>query len=254
VGRDVYLLTPRFPFPMSRAVGTATAQASYGGATLFVVARRWAASRRSSSSCDRREWETDVFREQGSRGGMVIGTLFRLSAHLAPRFERGPLRDVRRAVGASRRSSVDGRRLVRTRASLRACFYVNLPFGLNAVARFYFELPHMSRAAAAAWTGPDSLTLIGGSFRCACADVGTLVRRRQPRASMSVLSYSTVDACAMIYAESRAGGSDHPVEFPPAVIACARSGVRARVGMFERVFICRCSSRASRVSATQYGN
>src|SRR5258707_12736773 len=86
-----------------------------------------------------------VFRGlQGVGGGMVVGILFTIVGDIFSPIERGKYQGLFAALWGV--ASIFGPTLggwLTDHWSWRACFYVNLPFGVLAVAAIHFEFPNM---------------------------------------------------------------------------------------------------------------
>src|SRR5436190_14912636 len=148
-----------------------------------------------------------VFRGvQGIGGGMVVGILFTIVGDIFSPIERGKYQGLFAALWGV--ASIFGPTLggwLTDHWSWRACFYVNLPFGVLAVAAIHFEFPNMKPrridhvldwagfAALIGWIVPLLLALTWAT------QYGWTATR-----VVLLLALSTVMLGALLFAESRA--------------------------------------------------
>ncbi len=201
-----------------------------------------------------------VFRGlQGVGGGMVIGILFTIVGDIFSPIERGRYQGLFAALwGIASIFGPTAGGWLTDHWSWRACFYVNLPFGLIAVAAIHFEFPHMrprSVRRALDWAG--FATLIGWIVPLLLALTwATEYGWGAPRV-VWLIAVSTAMLGALLYAESRAAEPIIPLEFfrDPIIAVCSLAAFVLGIGMFGTIiYLPLFMQGVLGVSATQSGN
>src|SRR5262249_209655 len=157
-----------------------------------------------------------VFRGlQGVGGGMVVSILFTIVGDIFSPIERGRYQGLFAALWGI--ASIFGPTLggwLTDHWSWRACFYVNLPFGVIAVAAIHFELPPIKPPAIrhqVDWAG--FAALIGWIVPLLLALTWATQYGWGATRVVSLLIVSTIMLAALIYAESRAAEPIIPLTF-----------------------------------------
>jgi EmrB/QacA subfamily drug resistance transporter len=259
----IYLLTSTVSVPIFASLSDRYGRKPFfmAGATLFVVA-----SALCGAAGEFRFLPIDgmgqliVFRGlQGVGGGMVVGILFTIVGDIFSPIERGRYQGLFAALwGIASIFGPTAGGWLTDHWSWRACFYVNLPFGLIAVAAIHFQFPHMkprSVRRALDWAG--FATLIAWIVPLLLA----LTWAPQygwgaPRVE-GLLVLSTMMLGALLYAESRAKEPIIPLEFfrQPVIAVCSLAAFVLGVGMFGTIiYLPLFMQGVLGVSATQSGN
>ncbi|HKB10902.1 MAG TPA: MDR family MFS transporter [Vicinamibacterales bacterium] len=201
-----------------------------------------------------------VFRGlQGVGGGMVIGILFTIVGDIFSPIERGRYQGLFAALWGV--ASIFGPTLggwLTDHWSWRACFYVNLPFGVIAVAAIHFEFPNMKpRRVSHVLDWGGFATLIGWIVPLLLALTwATQYGWSAPRV-VWLLVLSTVMLVALLYAESKAAEPIIPLTFftQPVIAVCSVAAFVLGVGMFGTIiYLPLFMQGVLGVSATQSGN
>jgi len=231
------------------------------GASLFVLASALcgAAGEFSLGSIDGMG-QLILFRGlQGVGGGMVTGILFTIVGDIFSPIERGRYQGLFAALWGM--ASIFGPTAggwLTDHWSWRACFYVNLPFGVAAVAAIYFEFPHMKPSKAQReldWAG--FATLIAWIVPLLLALTWATQYGWGATRVWSLLVVSTAMLFALIYAESRAAEPIIPLTFfrDPIIAVCSVAAFVLGVGMFGVIiYLPLFMQGVLGVSATQSGN
>src|SRR5436190_19162534 len=206
----IYLLTSTVSVPIFASLSDRYGRKPFFmlGATLFVAASALcgAAGEFTLGPLDGMG-QLIAFRGlQGVGGGMVIGILFTIVGDIFSPIERGRYQGLFAALwGVASIFGPTAGGWLTDHWSWRACFYVNLPFGVAAVAAIYFEFPHMKPTKAQReldWAG--FATLIGWIVPLLLALTWATQYGWGGARVWPLLVVSTVMLFALIYAESRA--------------------------------------------------
>src|SRR5258708_6347700 len=259
----IYMLTSTVSVPIFASLSDRYGRKPFfmAGATLFVVASALcgAAGEFTRGPLDGMD-QLIVFRGvQGIGGGMVVGILFTIVGDIFSPIERGKYQGLFAALWGV--ASIFGPTLggwLTDHWSWRACFYVNLPFGVLAVAAIHFEFPNMKPrridhvldwagfATLIGWIGPLLLALTGAT------QYGWTAAR-----VVALLVLSTVMLGALLFAESRAAEPIIPLTFfrDPVLAVCSLAAFVLGVGMFGTIISLPLFMQGVLgVSATQSGN
>src|SRR5437660_897466 len=167
-----------------------------------------------------------VFRGlQGVAGGMVVGILFTIVGDIFSPIERGRYQGLFAALWGV--ASIFGPTLggwLTDHWSWRACFYVNLPFGVIAVAAIHFEFPNMKPRHidhVLDWAG--FATLIGWLVPLLLALTWATQYGWTATRVVSLFVVSAVMLGALLYAESKAAEPIIPLTFftQPVIAVCS---------------------------------
>jgi EmrB/QacA subfamily drug resistance transporter len=201
-----------------------------------------------------------VFRGlQGIGGGIVVGILFTIVGDIFSPIERGRYQGLFAALWGI--ASIFGPTLggwLTDHWSWRACFYVNLPFGVAAVAAIHFQFPNMKPrrvdrvldwagfAALIGWIVP---LLLGLTWATQYGWGATRV--------VSLFVVSAVMLSVLLYAEAQAAEPIIPLTFftQPVIAVCSVAAFLLGVGMFGTIiYLPLFMQGVLGVSATQSGN
>src|SRR5437588_11778091 len=201
-----------------------------------------------------------VFRGlQGVAGGMVVGILFTIVGDLLSPLDRGRYQGLFAALWGV--ASIFGPTLggwLTDHWSLTACFYVNLPFGVIAVAAIHFEFPNMKPRHidhVLDWAG--SATLIGWIVPLLLALTWATQYGWGATRVVSLFVVSAVMLGALLYAESKAAEPIIPLTFftQPVIAVCSVAAFVPGVGMLGPIiYLPLFMPGVLGVSATQAGN
>ena len=196
---------------------------------------------------------------QGVAAGMVLGLLFTIVGDIFSPMERGRYQGLFAAVWGI--ASIFGPTLggwLTDHWSWRACFWVNLPVGIVAVAAIYFEFPHMKPRGATRrldWAG--FATLIGTVIPLLLALTwATEYGWTSTRVDM-LIALSAVMLMAFLYAESKAAEPVIPLVLfrDPIISICSVCAFVLGMGMFGVIiYLPLFMQGVLGVSATQSGN
>jgi EmrB/QacA subfamily drug resistance transporter len=201
-----------------------------------------------------------VFRGlQGLGAGMIMGLTFTIIGDIFSPLERGRYMGFFAAVFGL--ASIFGPTLggyLTDHISWRACFYVNLPVGLIAIAALYFEFPNLSPRSAQAridWAGV--FTLIGSMVPLLLAltwvtDFGWSSARVE-----TLLAFSACMLAAFLYAETQAAEPLIPLSLfrNPVIAVCSIAVFVMGMGMFGVIiYLPLFMQGVLGVSATQSGS
>jgi len=206
----IYMLTSTVSVPIFASLSDRYGRKSFFmlGAVLFVVASALcgAAGEFTWLPIDGMG-QLIVFRGlQGVGGGIVIGILFTIVGDIFSPIERGRYQGLFAALWGI--ASIFGPTLggwLTDHWSWRACFYVNLPFGVIAVAAIHYELPNMKPRRISHvldWAG--FATLIGWIVPLLLALTWATQYGWGAARVVWLLAGSTVMLGALLVAESRA--------------------------------------------------
>ena len=201
-----------------------------------------------------------VFRGlQGVAGGMVVGILFTIVGDIFSPIERGRYQGLFAALWGV--ASIFGPTLggwLTDHWSWRACFYVNLPFGVIAVSAIHFEFPNMKPRHidhVLDWAG--FATLIGWIVPLLLALTWATQYGWGATRVVSLFVVSAVMLGALLYAESKAAEPIIPLTFftQPVIAVCSVAAFVLGVGMFGTIiYLPLFMQGVLGVSATQSGN
>src|SRR5438309_5737317 len=201
-----------------------------------------------------------VFRGlQGVAGGMVVGILFTIVGDIFSPIERGRYQGLFAALWGV--ASIFGPTLggwLTDHWSWRACFYVNLPFGVIAVSAIHFEFPNMKPRHidhVLDWAG--FATLIGWIVPLLLALTWATQYGWGARRVVSLFVVSAVMLGALLYAESKAAEPIIPLTFftQPVIAVCSMAAFVLGVGMFGTIiYLPLFMQGVLGVSATESGN
>lgn len=196
---------------------------------------------------------------QGIGAGMSFGVLFTIVGDIFAPLERGRYQGLFAALFGV--ASIFGPTLggwLTDNWSWRACFYVNLPFGVIAVLATHFGLPNMKPKSSGRqldWAGFASL--IGTVVPLLLALTwATQYGWTSPRVE-SLLAFSFVMLAVFLFVESRAAEPVIPLELfkEPVIAVCAIASFTLGVGMFGTIiYLPLFMQGVLGVSATQSGN
>ena len=259
----IYLLTSTVSVPIFASLSDRYGRKPFFmlGATLFVVASALcgAAGELTLGSIDGMT-QLIVFRGlQGIGGGMVVGILFTIVGDIFSPIERGRYQGFFAALwGIASIFGPTAGGWLTDHWSWRACFYVNLPFGLIAVAAIHFEFPHMkprSTHRELDWAG--FATLIGWIVPLLLALTWATEYGWGATRVVSLFAVSTAMLGALVAAEWRAAEPIIPLSFfrDPVIAICSIAAFVLGVGMFGTViYLPLFMQGVLGVSATQSGN
>jgi len=269
----IYMLTSTVSVPIFASLSDRYGRKYFfmAGAMLFVAASALCGAAGEFTSLPIRGagvpgWELDgmgqliVFRGlQGVGGGMVVGILFTIVGDIFSPIERGKYQGLFAALwGVASIFGPTAGGWLTDHWSWRACFYVNLPFGVIAVAAIYLEFPNMQPRKARHeldWAG--FATLIGWIVPLLLALTwATQYGWGAPRV-VSLLVVSTIMLGALVFAESRAAEPIIPLTFfrDPVIAVCSIAAFVLGVGMFGVIiYLPLFMQGVLNVSATQSGN
>lgn len=269
----IYMLTSTVSVPIFASLSDRYGRKYFfmAGAMLFVAASALCGAAGEFTSLPIRGagapgWELDgmgqliVFRGlQGVGGGMVVGILFTIVGDIFSPIERGKYQGLFAALwGVASIFGPTAGGWLTDHWSWRACFYVNLPFGIIAVAAIYLEFPNMQPRKARHeldWAG--FATLIGWIVPLLLALTwATQYGWGAPRV-VSLLVVSTIMLGALVFAESRAAEPIIPLTFfrDPVIAVCSVAAFVLGVGMFGVIiYLPLFMQGVLNVSATQSGN
>ncbi|HZR25702.1 MAG TPA: MDR family MFS transporter [Vicinamibacterales bacterium] len=259
----IYLLASTVSVPIFASLSDRSGRKPYFmlGALLFVVASALcgAAGQMTFLPLDGMG-QLIVFRGlQGVGGGMVTGILFTIVGDIFSPIERGKYQGLFAAIWGI--ASIFGPTLggwLTDSWSWRACFYVNLPVGIIALAAIYFEFPNMRprrEARQLDWAG--FATLIGCVVPLLLALTwATRYGWTSPRVT-SLFVTSAVMLVALIFAERHAKEPIIPLVLfqHPIMAVCSVASFVLGVGMFGTIiYLPLFMQGVLGVSATQSGN
>jgi EmrB/QacA subfamily drug resistance transporter len=196
---------------------------------------------------------------QGIGAGMVLGILFTIVGDIFSPAERGRYQGLFAAVWGL--ASIFGPTLggwLTDHWSWRACFWVNLPVGVVAVAAIYFEFPHMKPQGATRrldWAG--FATLIGTVVPLLLALTWATQYGWTSVRVESLLALSAVMLVAFLYVESAAAEPVIPLVLfrDPIIAICSICAFVLGIGMFGVIiYLPLFMQGVLGVSATQSGN
>jgi EmrB/QacA subfamily drug resistance transporter len=259
----IYLLTSTVSVPIFASLSDRYGRKPFFmlGATLFVVASALcgAAGEFQFLRMDGMA-QLIVFRGlQGIGGGMVTGILFTIVGDIFSPLERGRYQGLFAALWGI--ASIFGPTLggwLTDHWSWRACFYVNMPFGVIAVVAIYFELPNMKPQRVPHrldWGG--FATLIGWIVPLLLALTWATQYGWTATRVVSLLVVSAVMLVVLIDNESRAAEPIIPLTFfrDPVIAVCSLAAFVLGVGMFGTIiYLPLFMQGVLGVSATQSGN
>src|SRR2546425_7771728 len=201
-----------------------------------------------------------VFRGlQGVAGGMVVGILFTIVGDIFSPIERGRYQGFFAALWGV--ASIFGPTLggwLTDHWSWRACFYVNLPFGVIALAAIHFEFPNMKPRRidhVLDWAG--FATLIGWIVPLLLALTWATQYGWGAGRVVAPFVVSAVMLGALLSAESKAAEPIVPLTFftQPVIAVCSVAAFVLGVGMFGTIiYLPLFMQGVLGVSATQSGN
>jgi EmrB/QacA subfamily drug resistance transporter len=196
---------------------------------------------------------------QGVGAGMVMGLLFTIVGDIFSPMERGRYQGLFAAVWGI--ASIFGPTLggwLTDHWSWRACFWVNLPVGIVAVAAIYFEFPHLKPRGATRrldWAG--FATLIGTVIPLLLALTWATEYGWASTRVDTLIALSAVMLLAFLYAESRAAEPVIPLVLfrDPIISICSVCAFVLGMGMFGVIiYLPLFMQGVLGVSATQSGN
>jgi EmrB/QacA subfamily drug resistance transporter len=259
----IYLLTSTVSVPIFASLSDQYGRKRFFmlGATVFVVASALcgAAGKFTFLPIDGMG-QLIVFRGlQGIGGGMVVGILFTIVGDIFSPIERGRYQGLFAALwGVASIFGPTAGGWLTDHWSWRACFYVNLPFGLIAVAAIHFEFPDMqARSVRRALDWAGFATLIGWMVPLLLALTWATQYGWGAVRVVSLLAVSTVMLGGLLYAESRAAEPIMPLEFfrNPVIAVCSLAAFVLGIGMFGTIiYLPLFMQGVLGVSATQSGN
>src|SRR5262249_55516939 len=259
----IYLLTSTVSVPIFASLSDRYGRKRFFmlGATLFVIASALcgAASTFTALPIDGMG-QLIVFRGlQGVGGGMVTGILFTIVGDIFSPIERGRYQGLFAALWGI--ASIFGPTLggwLTDHWSWRACFYVNLPFGVIAVAAIHFEFLNMKpRRVSHVLDWGGFATLIGWIVPLLLALTWAAQYGWSGARGGGPLVLSRVMLVALLYAESRAAEPIIPLTFftQPVIAVCSVAAFVLGVGMFGTIiYLPLFMQGVLGVSATQSGN
>ncbi|HEV3141078.1 MAG TPA: MFS transporter, partial [Vicinamibacterales bacterium] len=259
----IYLLTSTVSVPIFASLSDRYGRKPFfmAGATLFVLASALcgAAGEFTSLPMDGMS-QLIVFRGlQGVGGGMVVGILFTIVGDIFSPIERGKYQGLFAALwGIASIFGPTAGGWLTDHWSWRACFYVNLPVGVIAIAAIHFEFPHMKPRRIMHhldWGG--FATLIGWIVPLLLALTWATQYGWGAARVLSLLVLSTVMLGALLYAEWRAAEPIIPLEFfrDPVIAVCSVAAFVLGIGMLGTgIYLPLFMQGVLGVSATQSGN
>ncbi len=196
---------------------------------------------------------------QGVGAGMVLGLLFTIVGDIFSPLERGRYQGLFAAVWGV--ASIFGPTLggwLTDHWSWRACFWVNLPVGIVAIAAIYLEFPHLKPRAATRrldWAG--FATLIGTVIPLLLALTWATEYGWTSTRVASLIVLSIVMLATFLYVESHAAEPVLPLELfrHPIISICSVCAFVLGMGMFGVIiYLPLFMQGVLGVSATQSGN
>jgi EmrB/QacA subfamily drug resistance transporter len=195
---------------------------------------------------------------QGIGGGMVTGILFTIVGDIFSPLERGKYQGLFAALWGI--ASIFGPTFggwLTDHWSWRACFYVNLPFGVISFLATYHGFPHLKVKGAERhldWAG--FVTLIGTVVPLLLALTWATSYGWTSTRVVSLLALSAFMLIALVYAESRAQEPIIPLALyrEPVIAVCAVAAFVLGIGMFGTIiYLPLYMQGVLGVSATQSG-
>ena len=258
----IYMLTSTVSVPIFASLSDRYGRKLFFmmGATLFVLASALCGAAGEFGLPLDGMGQLIVFRGlQGVGGGMVVGILFTIVGDIFSPIERGKYQGLFAALWGV--ASIFGPTLggwLTDHWSWRACFYVNLPFGVFAVAAIHFQFPNMRPRRIdhqLDWAGFG--TLIGWIVPLLLALTWATQYGWAATRVWSLLIVSTLMLGALISAEWRAAEPIIPLTFftQPVIAICSIAAFVLGVGMFGVIiYLPLFMQGVLGVSATQSGN